>query len=174
MFIYQDFINKKTCKELINYYEKSNNKKFQNNHNTKMTHLPIYYSQTPELNNYIKQLNKIIKKYKKKYAYVDIGQEAWNLHPIVKIQKYEPGESYFKWHCEVSGNEETRKRMLVFTTYLNDVKKGGETQFLYQRKKIKPLQGKTVLFPSFWTHTHKGNKTTETKYIITGWYTYVH
>tara|TARA_Y100000114_G_scaffold119383_1_gene114080 strand:+ start:402 stop:596 length:195 start_codon:yes stop_codon:yes gene_type:complete len=64
--------------------------------------------------------------------------------------------------------------MLVFTTYLNNVKKGGETQFLYQRKKIKPLQGKTILFPSFWTHVHKGNKTTETKYIITGWYTYVH
>ena len=64
--------------------------------------------------------------------------------------------------------------MLVFTTYLNNVKKGGETQFLYQRKKIKPFQGKTILFPSFWTHVHKGNKTTETKYIITGWYTYVH
>ena len=173
MFIYQDVINKKTCKELINYYEKSNNKKFLNDHKTKMTQVSIDLSD-PQLNNYIKQLNKILKKYKKKYAYVDIGQEAWNLYPIIKIQKYEPNEYYFKWHCEAIGNEETIKRMLVFTTYLNDVKKGGETQFLYQRKKIKPLQGKTVLFPSFWTHTHKGNKTTETKYIITGWYTYVH
>ena len=59
MFIYQDFINKKTCKELINYYEKSNNKKFLNNNKTKMTQLPIYYSQTPELNNFIKQLIKL-------------------------------------------------------------------------------------------------------------------
>ena len=36
------------------------------------------------------------------------------------------------------------------------------------------MEGKTILFPSFWTHTHKGNITKETKYIITGWYTYVH
>ena len=172
MFIYEDNINKKTCNELIKYYENSNKINIDD-HKSKMTQVVINVLDS-HLTNYIKQLNKILKKYMKKYTYVDIGQEAWTLHPNIKIQKYEPGESYFKWHCEVSGNKETIKRMLVFTTYLNDVKKGGETQFLYQRKKIKPLQGKTILFPPFWTHVHKGNKTTETKYIITGWYTYVH
>ena len=95
MFIYQDVINKKTCEELINYYEKSNNKKFLNDYKTKMTQVSIDLSD-PQLNNYIKQLNKILKKYKKKYAYVDIGQEAWNLYPIIKIQKYEPNEYYFR------------------------------------------------------------------------------
>ena len=172
MFIHEDVINKKVCKNLINYYE--NSKKINiDDHKTKMTQVVINVLDS-RLTNYIKQLNKVLKKYIKKYAYIDIGQESWSLYPNIKIQKYEPDESYFKWHCEATGNKENIKRMLVFTTYLNDVKKGGETQFLYQRKKIKPLQGKTILFPSVWTHTHKGNKTKETKYIITGWYTYVH
>ena len=35
-------------------------------------------------------------------------------------------------------------------------------EFFYQKEKIKPIEGKTILFPSFWTHTHKGNKTKET------------
>ena len=49
-----------------------------------------------------------------------------------------------------------------------------ETEFFYQKQKIKPETGKTIFFPSFWTHTHRGIVTQETKYIVTGWYTYVH
>ena len=70
--------------------------------------------------------------------------------------------------------------MSKYTTMFSELwvqefaKKGGETEFFYQKEKIKPVEGKTILFPAFWTHTHKGNLTKEIKYIITGWYTYVH
>ena len=58
-------------------------------------------------------------------------------------------------------------------TYLNDIKKGGETEFYYQKLKIKPETGLTLLWGCDWTFTHRGiTSPTETKYIATGWYSY--
>ena len=57
-------------------------------------------------------------------------------------------------------------------TYLNDVKDGG-TEFLYQNLKTKAEKGLTLIWPSAWTHTHKGIiSPTKEKYIITGWYAF--
>ena len=56
-------------------------------------------------------------------------------------------------------------------TYLNDVK-AGETGFLYQKLKIKPKKGLTLVWPAIWTHTHKGHIVKSDKYIITGYYNY--
>ena len=43
----------------------------------------------------------------------------------IKIQHYQPGEGYYKWHWENTGHDENIKRHLVFMTYLNTVKNGG-------------------------------------------------
>ena len=57
-------------------------------------------------------------------------------------------------------------------TYLNTCKAAG-TMFYYQNKTFKCKKGDTLIWPAAWTHTHKGQiSTTETKYIITGWYCY--
>jgi hypothetical protein len=53
---------------------------------------------------------------------------------------------------------------------LNDVEEGGETEFYYQDKKIKPKAGRMVIAPSGFTHTHRGNvPTSNDKYILTSW-----
>ena len=58
-------------------------------------------------------------------------------------------------------------------TYLNDVNKGGETEFYYQKLKIKPEKGLTLIWSADWTFTHKGHTTLdEDKYIITGWFNF--
>ena len=55
-------------------------------------------------------------------------------------------------------------------TYLNDIEKNGETEFLHYNLKIKPKIGRTIIWPSEWTHAHRGLPTPEKeKYIITGW-----
>tara|TARA_R110000803_G_scaffold56539_1_gene113902 strand:+ start:217 stop:735 length:519 start_codon:yes stop_codon:yes gene_type:complete len=172
MFIYENKIDKKICVALINIFKNSNHKEFIKNEYTTMNQI-IVDIHNPLLENYIKCLNKIKDEYIKKYKFVDKGQEPWNIYPHIKIQKYKPKEHYGSWHCESDGITKTQKRILTFTTYLNTIKKGGETEFYYQ-KKIKPVEGKTIIFPAYWTHTHRGNITNETKYIITGWYTYVH
>ena len=86
-----------------------------------------------------------------------------------KIQKTTIGGGYHTWHYE-SPTRETCHRLLAWTVYLNDVDDGGETEFLYQHKRIKPKQGTLVIWPASFTHTHRGNPPlSNNKYIITGW-----
>ena len=85
------------------------------------------------------------------------------------IQRTEPGEHYH-WHID-GGSHEFSQRQLVALWYLNDVPgPGGETEFLFQDVKIKPEQGKLILFPPFWTHEHRGVTLEKgVKYIATTW-----
>ena len=58
--------------------------------------------------------------------------------------------------------------------YLNDVKEGGETEFLYHSKRIKAEKGKIIIFPTDFMHTHRGNPPiSNSKYILTGWFSIV-
>lgn len=86
-----------------------------------------------------------------------------------KIQKTLPGGGYHLWHSE-NHTYESRYRGLVSMVYLNDVEEGGETEFLYYSKRIKPERGKFLLFPAGFTHTHRGNPPLSgKKYIATSW-----
>jgi len=66
---------------------------------------------------------------------------------------------------------DSRNRILVFILYLNTVD-DGETYFETQNLKIKPEQGKLVLWPANFTHAHKGLPPKQEKYILTGWVEY--
>jgi len=57
-------------------------------------------------------------------------------------------------------------------TYLNTIENGG-TEFYHQKIKIPCQKGLTLIWPSAWTHLHRGviNKLKE-KTIITGWYVF--
>jgi Rps23 Pro-64 3,4-dihydroxylase Tpa1-like proline 4-hydroxylase len=85
------------------------------------------------------------------------------------IQRTNPGEHYH-WHID-GGSHDFSQRQLVALWYLNDVPgPGGETEFLYQDIRIKPEQGKLILFPPFWTHEHRGVTLQQgVKYIATTW-----
>ena len=85
------------------------------------------------------------------------------------IQRTLPGEHYH-WHID-GGSHDFSQRQLVAVWYLNDVEgPGGETEFLFQDIRVKPEQGKLVLFPPFWTHEHRGvTLQAGVKYIATTW-----
>jgi hypothetical protein len=54
--------------------------------------------------------------------------------------------------------------------YLNDVDDGGETEFLYQSKRYKPVKGRVLIWPAGFTHVHRGNPPLSgEKYIATSW-----
>jgi len=86
-----------------------------------------------------------------------------------QVQRYRPGE-YYHWHID-GGSHQFSQRQLVVIWYLNDVPgPGGETEFLYQDVKIRPEQGKMVLFPPFWTHEHRAVRVVQgVKYMATTW-----
>lgn len=91
----------------------------------------------------------------------------------VKIQKTPPRGGYHFWHCE-NFNKQTSTRVLAWMIYLNDIPEGeGETEFIWQKLRVRPEAGKCLLWPTQFTHTHRGNPVySTTKYIATGWYTF--
>jgi hypothetical protein len=97
--------------------------------------------------------------------------KAAEMHKIytVKIQRTRPTEGYHVWHFEDATRAHSN-RILTFMVYLNDIEDGGETEFLYLSKRVKPVAGRVLIWPAGFTHTHRGNPPLkDTKYIITGW-----
>lgn len=89
----------------------------------------------------------------------------------IKFQRTLPTEGYHIWHSE-NASPTYRGRDLVWTVFLNTIAEGGETEFLYQRRRVPAKQGSVLVFPASFTHTHRGNPPLSgTKYIATGWWT---
>lgn len=93
----------------------------------------------------------------------------------MKMQRTDPGGGYHVWHAE-QGNKEHAERVLVYMLYLNTLgeQDGGETEFLYQRLRLRPEENTMILWPAAYTHTHRGNTVlgNQSKYIVTGWFYY--
>ncbi|WP_045738324.1 2OG-Fe(II) oxygenase [Xanthomonas sp. MUS 060] len=92
----------------------------------------------------------------------------------ITLQWYAAGEGgYPYWHCELSPrdpNAETLHRHLFWTLYLNDDFQDGETEFLFQRRKIAPRAGSLLIAPTAFTHTHRGNRPRGgDQFIATSW-----
>jgi hypothetical protein len=93
----------------------------------------------------------------------------------MKMQRTSPGGGYHIWHGE-QGNGNRAERVLVYMLYLNDLGEadGGETEFLYQRTRIRPEENTMIVWPAAFTHAHRGNTVLgeQSKYIVTGWFYY--
>ncbi len=106
--------------------------------------------------------------YAKKYGVLSsLGKH--NFYDNIKVQKTLPAQGYHIWHCEAD-NRARGPRLMLVLAYLNDVEEGGETEFLYQSRRIKPKQGTIIICPSSFTHAHRGNPPLKgVKYVINGW-----
>ena len=93
----------------------------------------------------------------------------------INLQKYLGDQGgYPYWHCELHPSPEDQgeslHRVVLWTIYLNDEFGEGETEFMYQRRKIVPKTGSLLIAPTAFTHTHRGNMPKGgDKYIATGW-----
>lgn len=91
----------------------------------------------------------------------------------IKMQKTSTGGGYHVWHSE-QGNGNQANRSLVYMLYLNTLptEANGETEFLYQQRRINPIKNTMVLWPAAFTHVHRGNPVygDHSKYIVTGWF----
>lgn len=122
-------------------------------------------SLTNEFNEFFKFLNTdIIRNYTDRIPHLNnpVAHEA-------KIQNTHPGQGYHVWHCEWTND--LPRRVLAWALFLNDVDEGGELEFLHQGIRIKPRKGDFVVWPSMFTHLHRGNPPiSNDKWIVTGWY----
>ena len=107
-----------------------------------------------------------IDEYLKKFSV--LGEEKLLIYDT-KAKKIEIGGGFHNWHYENTGLQ-VSARKLVVQLYLNTIEEGGETEFLYINKRIKAEQGRLIIFPAAFTHTHRGNPPIgQDKYIISTW-----
>ena len=163
------------CDELIEYhknakeYKRAGSTTFgYNSQAKKSTDVGVFLtSNNPCIQKYNMHIMQAVNGYKEKYKYMANPVE---LSDVFNIQHYKPNEGFFEYHCERNTRDDTN-RALVFMTYLNDVTDGGETEFYYQGVKAKPKKGLTLIWPTDFTHTHRGvTSKTQHKYIATGWF----
>lgn len=109
------------------------------------------------LRNYVDHLCDNLNPYFTELTQVDYEDSGF------QIQKTTP-HGFYNWHCDAF-----KTRFFTYIFYLNDVHNAGETQFANGRK-VKPEEGKALLFPAGWEYLHRGiAPVDEIKYIATGW-----
>ena len=177
--IYDDALSQKECEILINQFEKSDEQFIGLTSNgykpeeKKCMQLCVDLNDRSVISTIVKpNLISCIRKYREKYRNQLHQTSAWDLYHEASFQKYDGKEDGYKvWHCEHHPSPECcSKRIMAWMIYLNDAKSGTE---FYDRPTIKARRGRCVMWPAFWTHTHRGvPPNIGLKYIITGWISY--
>jgi hypothetical protein len=175
-FIGCGYISHETCDKLINYFETTDDKGpgflgdgTNNSEHKKSTDTSVWIG---NISYYQSEIDPIILNYAHHYNMMDIGCTQFGHKDNVNIQKYEPGEGFYSWHAERT-NSDYCHRMLVYMTYLNDVPDGG-TEFLHQGIITEAKKGLTLVWPSDFTHIHRGVvSNTHVKYITTSWLSFL-
>jgi hypothetical protein len=184
--VYENAFEPNYCKEVVKYYDSSERagmvrtRQFEENVGKDLKDGDILNAAGMQCIN--AQSSQGLQKYFNDQLYTKFLPEYANeffpvkqvqLHNFgFKIQKTKIGGGYHSWHYE-NGGREVCVRALVWMLYLNDVKEGGETEFLYQHMRVQPKTGTLVIWPAGFTHTHRGNPPiSNDKYIVTGWLEY--
>jgi hypothetical protein len=186
--IYEDVLDGLECQHMIDYFEIINQQNMvisQEQYTSAPAHLTrkddtvfmlypnvvAFPATLPILEPFV---NKFWKIYSEQYAneFTVLRSTVKHGFHMLRLQKTPIGGGFHTWHYE-NFNLETSSRLVTFQLYLNDVDDGGETEFLYFHKRYKPKAGTLLIWPSTYSHTHRGNPPlSNSKYIITGWLTF--
>jgi len=188
-FIYtkKNALSSNTCHQLIKNFETSDLKKQgvlygpndissdSDKKSTDITFDPSFLKKEPwamYMDDVINVVQNGVLDYLNRHSTAMVKMDSIDLYTYFNMQKYEPNEGFYGWHCERAGIKHS-DRLLVWMIYLNTLTDRGETEFFYQQHFEEPERGKLVIWPSDWTHLHRGVPSpTETKYILTGWFTH--
>lgn len=135
-------------------------------------HTAAPFNDTPAAKVFFNGLQQCYDAYTEEFSVLKQGRITGT---AMKMQRTNPGGGYHVWHGE-QGNGEHADRVLVYMLYLNTLnqEEAGETEFLYQQRRLKPEENTLVLWPAAFTHAHRGNTVfgENSKYIVTGWFYY--
>jgi len=187
--IYRDVYPEGYCQHLINEFERlvesgaghnrQRGENAQKHHKNDMqlglnfgVHTAAAFNDTPAVRLFFDGLQQCYDQYTELFS---VLKDAKIHGTAMKMQRTDPGGGYHVWHGE-QGNKEHADRVLVYMLYLNDLgeQDGGETEFLYQRLRIRPEANTMIVWPAAYTHAHRGNTVlgNQSKYIVTGWFYY--
>lgn len=171
-------VDKKLCDDLIKYHHKDtrykakgsigikNEIKVDNSYKESIDVVFHNDTQDKAIRKFFGVLSKCVTQYTNKYLmYYRVDTEYTNV-----ISMFPPLGGYKEFHHERTCVRNS-KRQLAYMLYLNDITDGGETEFVHQQMKTKAKKGNLVIWPSDFTHRHRGIVSpTQTKYIATGWF----
>ena len=175
--IYDNALTSEMCKEIIHFfdvappeikYEGRTSLGVNKNYKDSLD-ITMHFDRWTEPDEIISSaLRTYIEKYKEKHVEIQ-NVFAWLLTNKYNIQKYEPTQGYHDPHCECADGSSTR--ILAWMIYLNTVTDKGGTRFTNYDIITDAVEGRLVIWPAYWTHTHHGVASpTQTKYIATGWF----
>lgn len=137
-------------------------------------HILNKFNDVNPIDGFFRGLETAFNNYSTKYSYLSQVRISTS---SIKMQRTDPGEGYHVWHAEAGPQEDfimNQNRVVTYILYLNTLdlpNEGGETEFLYQRSRIAPVENTLVIWPASYTHMHRGNTVlgNRSKYIVTGW-----
>lgn len=182
--IYDNVFSKDFCERTIKYFKNMESENLSHDRqnsegvNKTITHdETVFITEEQTLNfNHSGQLFRDFKNMFSSISYSSYSDRYSILHNSgrhslygLRLQKTPVGGGFHSWHFEAQDREASH-RLLSIIAYMNDVEEGGETEFLYYPKRVRPKMGSVLLFPASFTHTHRGNPPiSNEKYILTGW-----
>ena len=117
------------------------------------------------------KLKQTLKRYHLKYETSLESIAPWSLEENYNLQRYMYEDDGFKMlHCEAGGLPSSN-RILAWMVYFNTAKSG--THFTHFPN-VKSKEGRIVIWPASWTHTHKSEPNLGIKYLATGWVSFLH
>jgi len=166
--IFDNAVDPRFCDFLVDYMDKAEFADFKRNFShVKDKQICLDGFSPSECAQLMKYVNNCLYHYINEYPYLSNFSYVSSL---CLLQKTEPQQGYHLFHAE-NVNWNLGNRTMAWMVYLNDVEEGGETEFLYQKRKFKPQKGDVLIWPGGFTHLHRGNPPTSgDKYICTGWY----
>jgi hypothetical protein len=162
--IKNNFISKEDCLKIINLFKNNTGENTENGMN-------FYHLTSDEdlqkINFIHPKIFEILKEYSTIYPEIEIicGKKILT---EFKFKHFKPGNFFSHWHSEHS--YKSLPRVIGFTIYLSEHNCGTE---FFDGTYIKSETGKVIIFPCYFTHTHKGQPCPENKdrYLLTA---YVH
>ena len=179
--VYDNYITEEECNKAIKLFEDQN--KFNNTLNRiDFEQAPVtqkqdqqYFAGAKDIGIWWEDLKSLIVNFDMAWNHyikntgADTAYDSF-LFTDMKIQKTLPTEGYHVWHIEHGKGFSNEPRAFVFSVYLNDVKEGGETEFLHFSKRVQPKAGRIVIWPAGFPYLHRGNPPLAgEKYILTSW-----
>jgi len=176
--LYDNFLSASVCKQIIDTFKTDKANQYKgvvsykehaaHENDLYLTSTDIRIGEVPEWNTFNIELHNSIGPYLVDYLkqFKHVNLERSFLHPDnAVLSVYPKGKGHFAPHKDIAVTDYTRD--ITILLYLNNVYKGGHTEFFNQGKKVKPKRGRLLFAPSGFDHGHQGHMPiSNDKYLI--------
>lgn len=155
-----DVLSKDECEILINQSKQNLTSGFHKDW------MYEYVDYTTEFAFLVEAASKVVNSYKESFPEINLTEHPWSLNKF-RLKHFPPNYGFTKWHSEHTVDFPYRIACILF--YLTDHECG--TEFYNSKETIKSKVGRAIIFPTSWTHTHRGQICPEGKsrYIISSY-----